>query len=477
MKKKLLIIGLICCCVWGAMAAENKLLNAIKNCDLDTVKVQIELLDVDVNERVDGCNLLEYAIGVWCALGEDNFVEQYKAPSYYKEKFYKESDKYKPVIQYLLKKGTKVSDSFIQRWMDRSDKYHHSEILKYILDNKIIDMKQLFEFKYYRYGTSDMNAHYSTVSVSDYYYGVGFRKDNGKDWIVKSILISQYAPIPADYMSDYKFFTILQGDIAGVKNLIKSGTEIDAEFQLFISSKAIADLLKATDNYKLKNFNGVITPYYVGTVIPKYCTQCLTQDEIALMKLIADYNSSMNRKDAVAKVKLYIANGVDVNKKQYVLSGASIIELPIMIAKMESYDILSEALYGTKEERAQRAKEKAEAERIARIEQEKKVEEDLITNYLAIFSNDVRDILMIYGTMKKGKYKIKSKDYVSMVQRNRLYNEVLIRESMSGKTVLVSNNLHNDPYKFSIADGYTVEMVQKVWNMAVDKLCDEFGLQ
>ena len=42
MKKKLLVVGLVFCCVWGVFA--SKLTDAAASGDFDTMKKQIELL-------------------------------------------------------------------------------------------------------------------------------------------------------------------------------------------------------------------------------------------------------------------------------------------------------------------------------------------------------------------------------------------------------------------------------------------------
>ncbi len=431
MKKKLLIIGLVLCCVWGAMAAENKLLNAIGNGDLNTIKTQIELLDVDVNEKVDGSYLLDYAVGSWCNLAKKNCdiwngfntVHQ----NYFNKDFYEQSDKYKVVIEYLVSKGAELSDGCIQNWITRNDASYNITIMEYLLKKKILNLNRVINYNdgYKRRNDSVGNLYYS-ICVAKAVLDTQWQKSG---WREKFILISHYFPIPSDYEGYYtiesSLVTILRNDLQGIKELIKKGIDIDSESQLFINSKAIADLLKATDNYKLANFSGYITPYYVGTIIPKYCTQCLTQYELALMKLITDYNSSMNRADALAKVKVCIANGVDVNKQQQVLGGAPIVALPKMVGKDGDDDILDEVLHGTKEEQAQRAKEaQLEKERLKKEELEKK-KLSFPVKYIREFSSNIRK-----ATSGRGK-----KVYRKFLKENMRYN-VEIRRS-SSKTFII----------------------------------------
>jgi SOS response regulatory protein OraA/RecX len=458
------VTGLVFCCVWGVFA-QQKLLDAIKNGDLNTVKAQIELLDVDPS------TVFRYSIDVWGQLAEKN--SQYYSglsrydQNYFNREFYEQSDKYKAIIQYLLEKGAKVSDKFIQEWMDKSDGGKCIEILKYMLENKIIDLNRSFTFGYYNYGNKyDMDEHYSTAAISNYYYGLGIRKDNDKGWFEKFLLISEYAAVPSEYMETYNFAELLFGDIAGVKSLIRNGKIPVGATQLFIRNKDVIELLKATDNYKLDNFKGYITPYYVGTIIPKYCTQCLTADEIGIIKLIADYDVFQPRDAAIEKVKAYIDSGVDFKKKQYVLGGATIGELPKMIGKFGGDDIIGIFAY-----------RKAKQEK---MERERKAEEDLMSKYLPKFSDNVREILMEYGTVKKGVYKVKNKEFENLAQKKSLYEVYLIRMSRNETKVYIERETSERKeklYQFLISDGYTLEMVQKVWNTAVDQVCDEFGIQ
>ena len=464
MKKKLLVIVLAFCCVWGVFA--SKLTDAAASGDFDTLKKQIELLDYDV--KGDG-ELLQICMCNWnCSDDTD----------------WEKTQNYKKCVDYLMSKGAAMGKGEVIRWnaevVIETGRYFNAYYGRY--DFKKIDY--MYQMKYdnvNREWDSQFfpNWKEKTSRVDELLSLDQWGSKGDGDYEVQLLMLMQYNPIVKK--TDSWKYDLLSADMATIKKRLRNGAKYeDLQLLLFINNPKIIELLEAAEAYKLPDyFNGRITPYLINEIIPKYCTHITSKEEIAFMKFITNYNSSMDREKSLAFVKDLISKGLDLNATPKILGGIRLSMLPVYIKNTDGVKLLGEFLKEKAEQKRIERERKAEEERIARIEQEKKVEEDLITNYLAIFSNDVRDILMIYGTMKKGKYKIKSKDYVSMVQRNRLYNEVLIRESMSGKTVLVSNNLHNDPflYKFSIADGYTVEMVQKVWNMAVDKLCDEFGLQ
>ncbi len=484
MKKKLLMIGLVFCCVWGVFA-QQKLLDAIKNGDLNTVKAQIELLDVDPS------TVFDYAIDVWGELSEKN--SQYYSglsrydQNYFNREFYEQSDKYKAIIQYLHKKGATVGNKFIQKWMDESDGGKCVEILKYMLENKIIDMNSSFTFGYYNFGNKyDMDEHYSTATISDYYYGLGIRKDNGKGWFEKFLLISEYAAVPSEYIEKYNFATLLFGDIAGVKSLIRNGTNPVGATQLFIRNKYVIELLKATDNYKLDVFKGYITPYYVGTIIPKYCTQCLTEDEIGIIKLIADYDASRPRDAAIEKIKTYIANGVDLMKSQYVLGGAKIGDLPKMIGKFGADDIVGD-IARAEEERiaAKKAEEeariKAEKERIAR-DKAKEVEEKFVTEVIPKYKADVKNSLIMQFTQYKAFFEEVNGRYTLTKKKRYREQGVTILESMKSQpkcfelpdSYILSKNAVINKKDY---EGITVEIIETYCGKAKKEVFDELVIQ
>lgn len=505
MKKKLLVIVLVFCCVWGVFA--SKLTDAAKSGDFDTMKKQIELLDYDVNGDSE---LLKMCLQYW--------------PIYH----YGKDEMYKKCIDYLMERGAVidyVDESFSSYYFDRFDNEG------WIFDKVIYMYDKKYDNVDRKWRKSGGQSEINCLLHSDLSY-----EGNGPFCFVTAMLMLYNPTITA---IDSIYYQLLTGDIQGIKSYLRSGRKVKGEFLLYVNNPEVIELLKAVDSYDLNvSFSGAITPYYINEIVPKYCTHLATKEEIAFMKFITNYNSSMDYQKSIDVVKYFISKGVDLTKRTKLLGSRSdksdmLFVLPIRLGNIDAFKLLMEAsdftlpievsdksiigkytvtpkfLYFNEEygkywahsyvnkndynalitvfneisikkaekaeEEARIAREKAEEERIAR---EKKAEADLIANYQSKFCDNVREVLMTYGAVKKDEYKIKSKKFEPLAQKASLYTVYRIDKNYSA--VYIEKPIKKGTeriYSFPLSDGYTVENVQKVWNMAVDQICDEYGIK
>ncbi len=318
MKKKLLVIVLVFCCVWGAMA--SKLTDAAASGDFDTMKKQIELLDYDVK---GDSRLLEICLKNWPIYeGKDEM--------------------YKKCIDYLMEKGAVID--YAHNYF--AEYYSYQRVGSYTFD-KVVYM---YDKKY-----DDVNRKWKNnkTAIDTFLEANWFSYDVKSYYIIPILTLLQYNPIVTAVDSIY--YQLLTGDMSAIKSYLKSGYKVPVkELLLFVNKPEVIELLEATDSYDLNtSYDGMITPYFINEIVPKYCTHLVSQEEIEFMKFIANYNTSMDYEKSLAIVKDYIAKGVDLTKRIKLLgtkrggrfSGSSdmLFVLPILLGNIEAFKLLMEA--------------------------------------------------------------------------------------------------------------------------------------
>ena len=488
MKKKLLVIGLVFCCVWGVFA--SKLTDAAASGDFESMKKQIELLDFNVKG--------DWEVLFHCIKGWDGINEGHKK-----------------CIDYLMKRGAVINEE--GTYVDFYG-WQGYDKAAYMYKMKYDDINRIWCKNINRLRNTMIDG---ILTKSDI--------EGSGDAVVYALMCMQYKPTVSVKSAEWD---ILTGNLSAIKSNIGNGKKYNGQILLFINNPNIIELLEAVDVYELPEyFNGRVCPYLINEIVPKYCTHITTKEQIEFMKFITNYNTSMDYEKSLATVKDFIAKGINLNDTPKILGGYSLFMLPIMNGNIDAmkllmnvtelpisnisaeYSNISEHWYAhysdqdgeysnlqpisvseefantlnkllnekveleakNKAERERIAKEKAVEERLAKQEQ---AAGELIAIYMPKFCDNVREELMSYGTMKNGVYKAKNKKFEALAKKESLYNVYRIIETDT--EIIIAKPVGKkaqELYLFSLNDGYTINNVQKVWTIAVDQVCAEFGIK
>ena len=321
MKKKLLVTGLVFCCVWGVFA--SKLTDAAASGDFDTMKKQIELLDADIS---DLNTALAYCLSNW-----------------------RFDDGHEKCLKFLTQKGASISDNTLTRMI----KYSGYVLLDYLLRNKYLDINSKVYF--------DDGYNRATVSLIEYaIYLTGNRSNREEcDIYLTAFVLTTYKP----YVSDNPYFDnvspvywLFTGNISKLRAWIKESESgsFQSNFMgsltaywpayLFIQDQKVLDWLNDVDQMApTYGFTGSITSFYINEIVPKYMSHITSQEDLEFMQFIINYNASMDYDNSMAKVKAYIEKVGSLEHSIQAIGWSPVFLLPFKFENIDAVKLLLDA--------------------------------------------------------------------------------------------------------------------------------------